>query len=288
MKSKRLYVLLTILGVLVAITWIHRRQERPKGSVKLLSDFGEVSKVVLQRQDSTVVLELIDGEWKITSPIQSGTDQKAVDAFIDAVAELRLGEAVTGRPEMHEAFEVDENRGTRILLYSGSDSISFVVGKAAGPDEGYLRLSGQNAVHLAENFSRHLLSRGLDHWRAKSILTMAKEDVQAVAFGYAAERFSLSREDGRWRVDGADTDSAKVDRFLVTLEDLRADGFLREEKIEEEVSISIDLVGGRRETIVIGKASDDRFPIVREGDGTVFFVNKWKADRLKKKPADFQ
>jgi hypothetical protein len=288
MRSKRLYLLLIILAALIGITWVHRRLERPRESLKLLSGFGEVRKVALHRGDSTVVLELADSDWKITSPIESRTDQKAVDELIDAATEVRLGETVTRRREMHETFEVDEARGTGVSLYSDSDSISFIVGKAVGPDEGYIRMTGEDAVYLAQNFSRHVLSRGLDHWRDKSILVMTKEDVQRIDFYDSTGAFSLSREEGSWRVDGADADSTKVERFLATLEGLRADGFLHQQKIEEEVSISIGLIGARQHKIIIGRPSNDRYPVVREGGGAIFFVNKWKADGLKKKPSDFQ
>jgi hypothetical protein len=288
MRSKKLYLLLIVLAVLIGITWVHRRLERPRESLRLLSGFGKVRKVVLHSRDSTVVFELTDSEWRITAPIESGTDEKAVDGLIDAVTEVRLGETVTRRREVHETFEVDEGRGTGVSLYSDSDSISFIIGKAAGLDEGYIRLTGEDAVYLAQNLSRHVLSPGLDHWRDKSILVMTKEDIQRIDFGYLTERFSLSREDGSWRVDGVDADSTKVDRFLSTLEDLRADGFLHEQGIEEEVAISIGLIGARQHKIIIGKPSNDRYPIVREGDGAIFFLNKWRADGLKKKPSDFQ
>lgn len=286
MKYKGLYTLLIILGVLILVTWIYREQKKPPKSLKLLSDFGEIEKIVLSRKDSTITLELAGGEWRITTPIEAPTDKKVMSEFVDILNRIELGEAVTKRPEMYGTFGVDEE-GTKISIYSSSDSISFTVGKTAGFDEGYIRLIGEDAVRLSKGFPRYLLSRGLDYWRDKTILSIQKNDIERIDFNYGSESFSLVK-DGGWKLDGADVDSNKVKPLLATLENFRADGFLNEGEFEPEVTIEVKRIGGESQRILIGKSTDHRYPVMREGTETVFLVSSWKVDRLKKKASDFQ
>lgn len=288
MKSKGLYICLVILGGLIVITLIHREWKKPPKSVRLLSDFGEIEKVVLNREDSTITMERVRGEWRIAFPIDYPADKEVVTELIDALNRMELGEIVTRRPEMHETFTVDDEKGTQISLCTSSDSISLIIGKAVGFGEGYLRFSEEDVVYLAKNFPRYSISKGLDYWREKSILSIPKEDVERIDFIYPTERFSLFKEEERWKLDGADVDSNKILPILTTLENFRADGFLYEGEFAQEVAIDLKLVDDSHEKILIGTPTDHRYPIVLEGTETVFLVNTWKVDRLKKKPADFQ
>jgi hypothetical protein len=189
---------------------------------------------------------------------------------------------------MHESFGVGEAEKTEILVQCSTGEISFVAGKAAGFGEGYLRLSGEDAVYLAKGFSRYSFSRGLDHWRDKSILSIPRDAVEGIDYAYAAEKFSLLNEDGEWRLNGTDIDSSRILPILAALENFRADGFMYEGEFEPEVTLEVRLIGDRRESIHIGEMKDMHYPVMREGDETVFLVSSRTVDRLRKKRSDLR
>jgi len=288
MRFRGLSILLIILAVLVVVTWMYRRRAEPPEPIRLFSDFGDVQKIVLSRGDSTIVLESAGDEWRIVSPIEAAAEEGAVSTLMDALRGMEIGEVVTRRPEMHESFGVGEGEKTEIFVQSSSGEVSFVAGKAAGFGEGYLRLSGEDAVYLVKGFSRHSFARGLDHWRDKSILSIPRDAVEGIDYSYATERFSLSKEDGEWRLNGADIDSSKILPVLAALENFRADGFLYEGECKPEVTLEVRLTGDRRESIRIGEMKDMHYPVMHEGDEAIFLVSSRIVDRLKKKVSDFR
>lgn len=281
MRFRGLHLLLLVLTALVVVTLLYRMGKRPPEARRLLAGFGHVEKIILAKGDSTVILVLSGEEWRIVSPIQASANQKAVGEFVEGLAKIELGEVVTTRPETYAGFGVDNERGGRILLQSSSDTVSFIIGKPSGSDEGYLRLGAEDAVYLGSNVTGRLAARGLDRWRDRLILAVPKSGIEQIEFVYSSRKHLLRREEGKWVFDGAEVDSSKLSPIFAGLENLQADGFLYEDGFEPEMSIVLALRDGRQERISIGEPDEGRCPVAREGDETVFLVSSWKIDRLK-------
>jgi len=288
MRSKGFLVLLGVLIGLILITLVYREWKKPARGLMLLSNFGELQRIRLGAEDSTIILELAGGEWRIMSPIEAKPDRKVVDQLMEGLKKMELGEVVSSRPEMYATFGVDEETGRRVSLHSLSDSISFIAGRTAGMDETYVRLSGGSDVYLTAGVPRHLLDRELDNWRDKSILSLVKTDVERITFEYPSQSYSLLRDEGGWALDGDSVDSDAVALLLSMLENLRADGFVDDGELQPEFTIEVTLVGGKGERLYIGTSTDGGYPVMRDGDNTIFLLSERKVDRLKKKASDFR
>jgi len=129
----------------------------------------------------------------------------------------------------------------------------------------------------------------LDDWRDKQILSFDRNNVSVIDIVYASEKVTLVRKDTVWMMNEKEVEESKVNPILTALSDLKADGFAEGVEFKSDFQVKVKFEAGNEEVLFIGeKKDDDKYHAKREGKETVFVLNKWRVDRIKKKKADFQ
>ena len=279
MKFRSLRILLVLLVVLVAVALIYTGiQKRPKSSKPFAN--MEFESIEIKAKDSLCVFKKIDGGWKIVTPIEYPVDTSVFNSFLNGLKNLELGEVISNRPEKYADFEVDESgspqSGTKVKLCSARDTSSLILGKMAGDFEHWwLRLPPKPDVYLSKGLSKHIIDKGPDEWRDKTILAFNRADLKEIELNGQ----KIVRVDTLWLKDEKPMETFKTDDLLNLLSSLKADGFSKGE-IEPEFTVKLTFELGEKEILFIGKKTDNQYPAKLDGNPTIFLLNSWKVDRL--------
>jgi hypothetical protein len=287
-KYKSLFILIGVLIVVVitffAIKWA---QERPKVSKPFAH--LEPYRLEINRGNSTFVIDKKETGWEIVNPISYPADSLRINRVLSGIKDLELGDVASLRREMHAEFEVDSAQGINIKAIGRRDSANFILGKASKDfTYSYLRFPNKDDAFRSKGLTKYMFPEKLDDWRDKQILSFDRNNVSEIDIVYTNEKVALVRKDTVWVMNETEVEESKVNPILTALSNLKADGFAEEVEFEPDFQVKVKFVGGDEEVLFISGEEDEKYHAKKEGKETVFVLNKWKVDRIKKKKADFQ
>jgi len=288
MKYKSLFILIGVLIVVViaffAIKWA---QERPKVSKPFAH--LEPYKLEITLGDTTFVVEKKESGWEIIAPISYPADSLRINRVLSGIKDLELGDVASSRKEMATEFEVDNLLGINIKAIGKSGSASFILGKASKDfTYSYIRFPDKDDAFRSKGLTKYMFPEKLDDWRDKQILSFDGNNVSEIDIVYTKEKVELVRKDTVWMMNGKEVEESKVSPILTALSNLKADGFAEETEFKPDFQVKVKFAGGDEEVLFISEEKDDeKYHAKREGQETVFVLNKWRVDRIKKKKADF-
>ncbi|HSR41466.1 MAG TPA: DUF4340 domain-containing protein, partial [Longimicrobiales bacterium] len=130
-----------------------------------------ITAVTFVRPADTVRLERSDGGWTVNGfPADSG----AVAGFLGGLAGSGTGGVVARNPANHARLGVAEDSAVALTISrEGGDDLTLLVGDA-GPSfpSVYVRLPGQDPVHLFQGRLRSPARRSVDQWRDREIVAL--------------------------------------------------------------------------------------------------------------------
>jgi hypothetical protein len=239
------------------------------------------------------------GGWTVAAGGKSfPADGEMIERALDDLKEARVESVVSTNVEKKSLFGVGEKVGTALRLENAAGAVAeeFIIGRQ-GPDPftGYLLRRGEKEVLLVSPSLRGVFTRGVDGWRDRKIVNVAREGVTGVVIREAEDVFTLSREEGGdWKVEGRVADRQLVEDYLDRVVGLKAAAFAEEEELSlaglDEPSAAITVTaGGESLTLFLGAPKEEaRQRYLRAGDApTVYLVSRYTADSLLPKEADF-
>lgn len=221
MSPRLLRNLLVALGLGIALwwglAWLGRRGGAPLAGAGAKE---KITKIEIIRPDSALTLEKLEG-WQATAPRSDGrpiqANAGAVSRLVEAIADLRLEEAITENPSRQAAFEVDDPSGTR-LRAAGKDGavlLDLIVGKAsADGNRLYVRRPGEAAVRLAGGLDPTSVRRETQDWFDRTLLRFDPQAVSAVEIRGASGRVTLAKSSASWTVNGLPASTTAVQNYI--------------------------------------------------------------------------
>jgi hypothetical protein len=193
---------------------------------------GEVSGITVRGPASALRLELREGEWWLTDPVEDLADGGIAADLIQALTELRA-------VKLLDAEEIDLARGafdapvTLIVdAGRGDEATGVEIGAPAGPDRRFARRPGDATFWgIVKETQVRLLAREADDLRERRLAPFSRPDVTEVRIETAEGVLTLTRGGGQtWNAaDGeevaADLPGESVEAFLDRLRWLRAREF---------------------------------------------------------------
>ena len=171
----------------------------------------------------------------------------------------------------------------------------MLVGKRGPSYESvYLRLPRAEEVHLFRGRLAEAIDRRVDDWRDKQIVRLEPDSVHAVSIRLGRKSYQLSRSGSSWTIHGAPADSAAVATFLGRFRDLSSSGFASQAEADSadfaapERAVRLEGAGSRLLAALAFDSTASAFWVRREGDSTVFRLERWTVDPLTPSDSTFR
>ncbi len=265
-----------------------------------------------------VVLSKVDGEWRVSSPVDADADANNVQSALNRLSEMTPKGVVATRPENYARLEVDDAQAVKVVVHSGeAPTLQLQIGKYSNGVT-MVRVGDRTEVFAVKGSVRFPFDRDLKTWRNRRVTEVETQAVREIAFDSGNGSFRFSRQEGSWIQVGhkrpiEDFDPKKVEGLVSTAARLTASGFAQSDisparaGLNEPVAtITLQVVesaeGAPAEAdagpaptepqvivLEIGHQTDKDTELYlrRRDDETVYVVSKYLADRLRPDAAAF-
>lgn len=304
MKKQTLIAVVVFVGLLV-IGIISVTGERERGISRI--DFSAlatdgIDKIQISGKNEAELIKSGD-DWQLDGKL---VDARAVKQLIDAIPKLVSSDMVTKTRARYADLEVDDEKGTGVKVFAGSDVIAeFRVGKAARG--GSHILIGEEVYAVSGVYPRTFAKNG-NNWLEKKLFKDNFTDVEKVEVKLNGKApYVLIKKDGKWDLEDASIlpkdfrfDKAAASRVVSSLIGLRAKEILDEDPGVEKTKLDAgyDAISyftkadgsGNSGTVRIGATDTEKKAtyVQVEGRGEVMTVYESTVNNLRKLPTDLR
>jgi hypothetical protein len=187
-----------------------------------------------------VTLEMRDGVWHITEPVQARANQDMTAAFV-AEFVTAVCQGFIDEPAPLADYGLDP-AGARVTVHTGPDTPpqTAYFGRNEGPDRDarmYARIDGQPSVFTVESRLRDLFPKTPDAFRDLRLVTRDTASIERIHYrsnwpGQEPVAFSLALDpQAGWRFtdpEGIGIDQVEVSRFISMMAIAAADRYVPE------------------------------------------------------------
>ncbi len=233
MNKSTLIAILVFVGLAFAVSTMMQKKAQ-RGVTRLSLDGVDAAAVdrVLIGGDDGVDLTKQGDHWMLDG---RRADDKAVERVVEVVAGVRSDELASRNPERFADFEVDEENGKRVRLFSGGTPVADLVVGSGASGGSYVR-SGDEVFTVAGIY-RGTLTRERTAWFERKVFFDEVDDVERVDVALAAgDSYALVVKDATWQLEdpsllpaGHRFDPDAAARLVRSLVMLRADEILDSE-----------------------------------------------------------
>lgn len=238
-------------------------------------DVAQVTKLQVSRKDKPgIIVEKRGDDWYLAKPITGLADTDEVERMVKAVAELKPRGSRDHVDLTSEDFALAKPDLTATLTYGGTKTAAVSLGgeTPVGSDR-YAKIAGRDRLYIVGSSLRTTLWKEPEKLREKKLAKFEKEDVTRLTLQHDQTRVACVKRGGdeestTWRITeplDARGDEWNIKQLVDKIKDLKAEDFLEEKKSDEDlglhkpqVRLSLDLKGGRKLTISLGKQSKRR------------------------------
>jgi len=245
-----------------------------------------ITAVTFVRQADTVRLERSDGAWTVNG---FAADSGAVAGFLGTVTGSGTGGVVARNPANHARLGVTEDSAVAVTISrEGAEDVTLLVGDA-GPSfpSVYVRLPGQDPVHLFQGRMRSPARRSVEQWRDREIVALDTAAVGRIEVTREGSTYALVRRDSSWTVDGAAADGGEVSSLLRELSSLSGSGFAPDTASLGEPARRVVVTDREGDTLTVLSAhrgEGSTFRITAGDDPEVYEISSYRVDRLTPDP----
>lgn len=248
-------VLLVLGGLATWDEWQTEKEQKAKEAASKLAhlDAKQVHKITLidrAQPDSddqadvaptktakveTVVLEQVDGVWRIVAPRETAADAREVSDFIRAVLEYKYEEEVidaeTTNVKLAEFGLQEPRRVITLQTEDGSNSHELRLGNNAPVGYStYFQIGGKQQIYLGSQYVLNSTQKGLFNFRDKQLLALDVEKVARVTFWHReSQAYEVTRQDGKFQLvkpEPFKTAQQKVSEYIEAFDQVRAEKFI--------------------------------------------------------------
>lgn len=180
-KSTILILIITGL-LLIGVIWL-QAQNQERGIVAEAIPFfdtGEINKITLTQGNKALEMYLDAQSWKIKDQ-DHAADEVKIDRLLHALHEVKLGAIAAEAADRHEVYEISDQNGLLVSLYSNDEpKFQLYFGKRGRDGTSFIRLPGSNRVFRAIKSPLHELQLDEFSWRNKQLFKLAPEQIDSI------------------------------------------------------------------------------------------------------------
>jgi len=326
MKFKtNLVIAVIFLGLLAFYFYDTRRVEEQKEAAEKAKELlrftqSEAQKLVIERQDTTIVLEKADGDWALKVPVADAADQDAVERYLRNLQEKSREQVIADSaqvvddPDVAGQYQLDPPR-LKVWLETQTGALDSLAFGGDNPMEDgvYVQQRGENPeIFMVKAWRFDNLDKGIFDLRDRRVLAFDKEEVEEFRLVRpGAQIVVVKEEEDTWQLKepaGGRADESAVDGLLNRLKNAQIEAFVDEEPDEPAlgryglaplVTVEVSLLVGEdraEKRLRIGAASTEGRHFARDAsrpqvflvDSTLVNALGKEADELRdKKPLRF-
>ncbi len=251
--------------------------------------------------DSAVIASAEDTIRIVGGPGWSVNGHEAVsdagESLERALEEAVVGQLASRNPENHGRLGVSDQEGRLLSVYSGGDQkLSVIIGgRARGVRGAYVRRPGADEVYTVHGTIVGLVSRAVDDWRERQILSVSRGDIAEIEYEYGDTAVSLALDSTGWRLEpaGVAVEETAISSVLNQLSALRGIGFAADtvaDTLTWEAAARVRVVGPGEAVVgdltFLERAEEVGYYVRRAGSPVVYTLSKYSGDQILKREGD--
>jgi len=294
-QTRLLAILAGLVLIVAAFLYVQGPRTAPvdptaTATVWDLANDDTIATITLERPDDTVKLADSDDGWRIVMPLPSGrADEERAQALARALGSLRRGVPVDVPAERGADFGVGEPPAARVTVETtaGKALVLEVGNEAPVGYRTYVRAEDGAIVAVSGDLHRQV-TEDAPTFRDHRVFHFAPGEVQEVSIVSTDTTVALTREGGRWWIDGlGPADPARVDDLIGSLLDIRFDTIVGTESgVRDPVyTVEVLLAAGARQTLRTGMPAEENVEGA-SGDGRTGPIYEGVLRELGHRPED--
>lgn len=297
-----LLLLVVLIGLGAYVYYVERPEAEKEAKKEKLLDFqpDEVTEIVLTSPDREVTLVKVDGNWKITKPIEAEADDVTVKGIVSMLSTAEVKKGLEGEVKDLGAYGL-EKPNTVVAMKAGAKALPPVKIGEAAPIGGsaYAMRGDDKKILLTTSSVRSGVDKSLKDLRNKTILKFSDDNVRRIEVKGEGRDLVLEKSGAAWKIVAPvahDADVATVRSYLSTLKSLRATDFPDEHAdastyglAEPRLTVVLTLEGGAQQTFLLGGGNDKKEVFAKTASSPVVYtVGDWVSRDLDKPADDFR
>lgn len=172
---KKLIIITTICAVPVVLIAVKSNKSIINDKVflpGLLTHREEISRIILQNHDNTLTLQKNNGEWQLAERNNYPVLGDKVDDLLYSLGDLRILEAKTSKPELHQQLDVND------INEANSKAILITVLNNKNEQLTQLYIGKREGLRVGEEYQEHIFIRKAGEeqaWLVQGILPLSSD-----------------------------------------------------------------------------------------------------------------
>jgi hypothetical protein len=311
MFRKTLIAGLVFLGlVLFAYRLLHSpekgtpsSEEKPRPVPKIKP--GDVDTLEVTRDGVTTIIKKLDGQFRIVKPVSLPAQYNGATLAFEAIEQMDFVYIVTENKDRHAEYELGDKSLRMVAKQGDTVLMDLRVGKTIKLKT-MVRLEGKDQVWFVANFMKYMVDKDTEGWRDNRMTEFKESDVDKLTVAtkdggkIIVARTGPSGPSADWRVIESTVPIQQLDKAIPNgivnqLAFWTANGWADDVTTAEtgldhpEMTITVDLQGGKQQIALIGKDKNDEEVYARvTHDPQVYLVKKWALEKINKHPIEFR
>ena len=233
--NKSIRTLLIVFVVLIAVYFLFFRSGDKVSTEKIdaklfVADSTKIDKIEIVKKNETILLEKVNNNWKITRPVDYPADTSAVYPMLKDLKNFRIESVASENPEKFVNY-LDSVNNAQITVYQEGKLLgTFILGKAQGFANSYIKKPEDNMILLASEIGASNFTKPLKDYRLKQAVSIGSVGLNKIEFkstdsnqvNFTAIRDSLNM----WRIDGDSISSSVITGYLNMFNNLNTEDFI--------------------------------------------------------------
>jgi uncharacterized protein DUF4340 len=223
-------LLLVALAVAFGAAWAGRDEEQKaqaKEKHDKLFDFDKNHAVAisLARPGTLVMVERPDAKspWTMTQPAESGADEAAVNALLNAFVILKQKQDL-GNDRDAKTYGLDPSPFIAKVMFDDGKEEGLEFGVANPFDKAvYVRKLGDPTIRIIDEWQKIPFDKNPYDLRNKKVAELPETaEIKRIEVSGIRKPYVLEKDATGWKVSGAPADAPTVDRIVTSFKNLRA------------------------------------------------------------------
>lgn len=232
--NKSIRILLIVFVALIALYFLFFRTKERESTDKIdaklfVADSSKIDKLEIVKNNETIILEKVNGQWNLTKPVNYAADTNAVYPMLKDLKNFMIESVASENPGKFNTY-LDSVNNAKISTYQEGKLLgTFILGKAQGMGNSFIKKPDENRILIASNLVAGNFTKPSKDYRNKLILALNSFGINKIEFkstdsnkvDFIAARDSVNR----WKIGGDSIASATMDGFLNTFAALNTEDF---------------------------------------------------------------
>ncbi len=246
MKPIKLLIYVIVLLALAAYVYFVEIKGQERKAVekaekeKLVSlEKDKIDQVVLKSKDKDLIrLRKTSGAWVMTDPVKSKADEAAIKTMLITLDKASLEKMISEKNENWSEYGLEDPDFT-VEVKAGDGKTALLFGDK-NPSGGsyYLRVKDDPRLTLVEDTLRNALDKAPIHYRDKTVVSLAPEDIDELSVKRQDDLFHVKKDDqGFWSVTAPEQFRARsndIQGILRNLTNIKAEQIIDKPDIKDD------------------------------------------------------